>query len=156
MEKANREGRERDGYSERGIYFYHLFFLFSVFFFFFGGFVIEECVFVLHHRLYSKKTERGKKSRGDFDNHSNSSLSQSHQGQLPAILALSRAKTHLSHFNHRLLSRNLTKSHLYNERFQDLFSTRETLVLLLSSSVAKGTICIYLRSSDCTVVRCFY
>lgn len=143
MEKANREERERDGYSERGIYFYLLFFLFSFFFFFFGGFVIEECVFVLHHRLYSKKTERGKKSRGDFDNHSNSSLSQSHQGRLPAILALSRAKTHLSHFNHRLLSRNLTKSHLYNKRFQDLFSTRETLVLLLSSSVAKGTICIY-------------
>lgn len=33
-----------------------------LFFFFFGGFVIEECVFVLHHRLYFKKKERGKKA----------------------------------------------------------------------------------------------
>lgn len=62
MEKANREERERDGYSERGIYFYLLFFLFSFFFFFFGGFVIEECVFVLHHRLYFKKKKEGKKA----------------------------------------------------------------------------------------------
>lgn len=130
-------------------------FSFLFFFSFLVGLLLKNVFLCCTTGCILKKRKR-KKSRGDFDNHSNSSLSQSHQGQLPAILALSRAKTHLSHFNHRLLSRNLTKSHLYNERFQDLFSTRETLVLLLSSSVAKGTICIYLRSSDCTVVRCFY
>lgn len=148
--------REREMDTARGG-FISIFSSFSfLFFFFFGGFVIEECVFVLHHRLYFKKKKEGKKAEVT------STITQTAHSRK---VTKDSSRQFLHCREQKRTSVTSTTGYWVEPWRNHTFITRDFRTFSLQEKPSYSCFrpqwrrvqsAFILRSSDCTVVRCFY